>query len=480
MSTQLLDESLSCARAKARSLAISVKSHAPTVNPLEMLASGQSIFSATRSQGVAEAEKRYKHFKGRFAAAAKVLVQRIVGQAIMVAKLKSKASKNSIQKRWEAGIKTELPSFLKGIDPSRLSILDNHELIDVINNPNDVMVRATLWSQTLQNLLITGRAFWMLTEVNGRKQILPMPTTWVTPDHTNGLFSSWNVKPPGSTKEPVPVPAEFMAHFYFPDPENPLRALSPLDQQSGGVLIDEAIQTAQQAGFKNGIHPTVAIIAGDVTTGDGETRPVQLTPTQRNQMINWMRQQYGDVQRFGTPIILDALIRDIKPLSTKPLEMAFLESSNVAESLVYMGLGVNPIAAGKVEDVNRASSALADQHLVNNATNPIIEMMSQTINKWVVPFFDKSGTIKAWIEPAEPHDPLLQLERAEIGLKYQCITRNEYRRDIMNLPPLTDGDSVPMPVTTQIFPTEEEKGFRLDGHRRLAFINGDSRRNGDS
>lgn len=410
----------------------------PSVDPL-MLSTGHTGFLTQQSSEFRRVEEYYEHHKGRVYAAIQIIARRIAGQGFHVGRVTSQnAGRRSLKSLRKAGVLIEVPSCLKRTDPSRVEIIEWHPLMDAIQNPNSAMTRWTLLYTTVMSLLVTGRSVWLVAFDKKQSLITTVPTTWALPKHKNGLFSSWDISPPSSAEPPLEWPGEYVVHFFFPDPANPLKPLSPVKAMAQQILADESISTAQRVGFRNGIHPTVALIAGDGVSGTRD-RPIKLEPHQRNQLINWIRQEYAGVTRFGLPIVLDALIRDVKPLSSKPMEMAFRESADLTESQIYMGFGVNPISAGKTQDVNRASSAMAEHHLIGNTVNPVIDLLSEAINKTLVPLFaGENERLQAWIAPATPKDAEIRLRRFALAAKYASVEKNELRREC-DLPAKDDG-----------------------------------------
>lgn len=406
-----------------------------------------------------QAAEQYRHFRGRVFAAVRVITQRISGQPVFVGRIvEPGCSHRSLKSLLDDGTirPSELSTAVKHLGPERLEILEDHPLKRAIEDPNDLMVRSTLFGMTIPSWLVTGRAFWLLSETNGRRGIIPIPTTWVVPRHKEGkLRAEWEIRPPNRLDKPLIVPGDALAQFSFADPANPLGCISPLQMLARSVLADESIQIAQQVAFQNGINPHVALIAGDISGGDAKRR-VKLTVTQRRQLTTWMKREYQGAQKHGLPIILDAMIRDVKILSHSPAEMAFLDSSAMTKGDIFEGFGVNPISAGQVQDANRASSAIADQHLCCNTVNPMIETMSEVITKWVAPRFAQKGErLKVWIAPCEPYDPELALKKWEFAAKQFCVDQNDIRTRLLGLPPWKGGDRVPVPQAIHFEPVPQ-------------------------
>jgi phage portal protein BeeE len=148
----------------------------------------------------------------------------------------------------------------------------------------------------------------------------------------------------------------------------------------------------------------------------------------RRQIITAIRQPYAGTMRHGDPIILDGLIEDIKRLSNTPAEMDWLSSQQSTKARITQGFGTNPIVMGEVENANRASATVADQHFVDNTANPKIELISQCLTEWLGPMFASDGErLLIWIERCTVHDAEMAVKRMDVLGKYAAVTGNELR-----------------------------------------------------
>lgn len=407
------------------------------------------------SKSRADAAEQYKHNTGWVFSSIRIIAQRIARQPIRVARYKRMENSRSIVDLIRQPRKDTLPGSLKEAQ-AELELLDGHDLIDTINDPNPIMVRWSLMYVTVASLELTGKAFWWIKEGepgSGRKwEIWHVPTDWVSAKHDNDkLFTSWVIRPPGSM-EGVEVNADDLAYFYYPDPSNPLGALSPLQAQARSVVADEFIVEAQRRGFMNSIWPGHAIIIGRTqsdgtgTSNLGGTKRAVLTKQQRQTILSAFLNAYRGVYRSDEPVILDGLIEDIKKITNNNREMDFLNSSKLTKGRITQGFGVNPISMGEIENANRASAQVADEHLCNNTINPKIELISQCLTAWVCPVFESSGGsgLVAYIEEAQSTDPEMDLKRAEAGVRAQAMTINEFRHHVLRLGPVHGGDVVMM------------------------------------
>jgi len=460
-----LDEVESQVRQRADSIRLEQEARRLPQSPLELSSRYQiprsEVFEGRGRGGfsITETRNQYKHFQGEVYATIRVIAHRISAQPFYVAR-RTNDEERSLARRIQQGLfeKRALPGWVsRWVDLQNYEVLDSHPLINLLEVPNDWMVHQNMMDFTLANLLVTGRSFWVLSQSASDERaydIVPVPTTWVQPVHTPKPFSAWQIKPPSRTDDQgLIVDRRFVLHFYLPDPSTPFGAVSPLNMLARAILNSEAIAEAQHSAFRNEGMPSVALLAGDeadaVASGAG-AGPVALTPEQRQEIIDWFRQEYAGPVRQGLPIVLDAIIKDIKILSRNPKEMAFLESSGVTKEQIFSGFGVPQVAAGIFENVTRDAAAVADRHLCQNVLNPIIRMLSQTMQRVLVPLFSRrSEDLILWIEEAYPADQELELEKWQRAAAYFAPTLNEWRRFI-GLPPLPGGNVIVVPQRARL------------------------------
>jgi HK97 family phage portal protein len=269
-------------------------------------------------------------------------------------------------------------------------------------------------------------------------EMWPLPPSWVKPVHEEGKpFASYKVRVPGSAKE-IDIPGDEIARVHYPDPADPLYgAYSPLQAAALAVTTDEHIQTAQQRFFVNGIMPGYAVVIGRQPgiTGTLDHKPA-LNREQRAQIMTALKQAYRGVLNAGEPLILDALIEDVKKLTNSAAEMDFMNSSALTKERICQLFGVSPAAMGDVQTPNRASSAAADDHLCKNTLAPKCSMISAALTKWVAPRFGED--VVCFVEEPRASDPDSDRADREQLARYGAITKDELRA-AAHLEPLDEG-----------------------------------------
>lgn len=391
--------------------------------------------------------EQLKHYSGWVFSSIRPTAQRIARQPIRIARAiaKPRRMRDFPTKkkffRWakqQLNLKLRLPHWLKDY-ADNLEVLEWHPFLDSINRPNPLMTRWSLMYVSIASLKLTAKCHWWIhdNDGDGRLNIWYIPSSWITPLHEDGqLYNDWELRP-GGKGMPIRVPAHEIVYFSYPDPSNPLGAMGPLQAAARAVVADEAITDAQRRGFINGIFPGYAVIVGrnpDITGKPGD-RPM-MTKNQKTQIMTAIKQAYRGVAAHDEPIILDALIEDIKKVSNTNREMDYMNSGKQTKERITQAFGTNPIVMGQVESVNRASSVAAEEHWLDNTVNPDIELMSQIITIFVCPLWcGKDERICAYIEEAKAYDPELSLRKQDLLMKWGAMTVNQLRKE-MGMPPL--------------------------------------------
>lgn len=487
--------SLAAARRRSDALVHGYRQKA-SVSALTMTGVGQGTLGQLQKQtSLAQHKEQYRYNVNWPNAIIKVISDRIAGQPLRVARVVTKEEvrelvgivrKGTERQRVKAlrrlrriracsPNKKFLPGHLKH-HHANLEVLEDHPILRVVAEPNPIMVRWSLVYMTVGSMELTGKGYWWFDRVDGWKnkfQLWPIPSSWIEPVHDQAkqmLYAEWEIRPPG-TGENVRVPGNAVGYMYYPDPANPLGAISVLQSQARSVIVDEGILECQRRSFANELFPGMAVVIGrnpDIQgVGVQGQRPI-LSKEQRAQIIGALKQAYRGAQNAGEPIILDGLVEDIKPTSMGPREMAYMESSKLSKERLTQAWGVNPISMGQVEGANRASSAMADDHLCSNVINPRLNLMSEILTRWMPPLFGHDDNeIVVYFEAAQSYDPEIEMRVEDLLMKWAAMSRNELRQR-HGLPPVRDGDSVFVQGVGEVPISRESDGGDSDGGPQLA------------
>lgn len=426
--------------------------------------------------------EQFRHNRDRPYSIIRLISQRIARQPIRVARLHDKGNKER-QAFWNGRVKA-FDAAGKIVSASRLELLpakykamadnlepyETHPLLTTLADPNPVMTSWGLKYTAVSHLLITGKAFWWTT-ANGQpaparatnltpgpaepaSQIWPILPSWMTPIHEPSIYAAWECRPNEMAKG-FKIPSENVVYFYEVDPANPLLgALSPLQANGRRVAIGESISNAQKKGFDNSLNPDLLISIGrhpELATGEKQ-RPM-LTKEQREQIIRWVKSMYRGTERNHDPLILDALIEDVRRLdSGLTREMDHIKSSVRNDEQLDQGFLVNSISMGRVEGANRASSVMADEHLVSNVLAPLCEQMSEVMTEWLGPQYARPGEkLVVFLEEIKTSDPDYILNEDKVLIQ-GCLSKFNEMRERHHLPAIPEFDDYivtpqgPMPM----------------------------------
>jgi HK97 family phage portal protein len=367
---------------------------------------------------------RSDHNTGWVHAAVRAIANRVAGQPIRLGR--------KVRRRGVPAAVKSAPAWVGSVEP-----VESHRLLEVLNDPNELMTAWALMFMTVAGLELHGRAYWLIANEDGRTRLYPLPSGWVTPQHAEGRFyASYEVRTPG-VAEPMIVSGDEMVRFAYPDADDPLGSVSPFHAQARAIDADNSIQTAQARAFRDGIHPGVIVTTGGRQETPGVQRRARLNEQQIREISEAIKRRYRGVLQSGEPLILDDMITDVKPFTRTSKEMDWMSSSRLTKERILEGFGVSEIVLGHAQNANRAGSVVADELLCSNAVNPKLMLISQCMTAWLCPRF--GSDLVLWIEPAVPHDPEQTRADREQLIRAKAVTINE-ARGWQGLPAIQGGD----------------------------------------
>lgn len=328
----------------------------------------------------------------------------------------------------------------------------SHPALDMLNRPNPNQGKFEFLYVWVANMYLAGEAYWISGEGEDGPEMWMPPTNWIVPKHEGGLFTSYELKPPGASTG-IPLDAELVRRTYFPDPQDIKGCVSPVIANLSAVKVDESIQKSQEQMFDRGIFPNVVLTVGDRKNADGTPggKPT-LTGPQRRQVIRAVREVWAATMSNGDPAIVDGLISGIHKLNNMPAEMDWLNSGEQVKKRIFQAFGVNPIVVGEIAGANRAQAAVAEQNFLSNVINPLVDDVTVVLNEFVAPMFsagekqakakddkpDGKQKLCLWLEEGTPLDEELKLRKFSTGRTNNDCTRNEYRTEVLGLPPIEE------------------------------------------
>jgi hypothetical protein len=393
--------------------------------------SGSDMFASQAGHGLEQSKalRQYQAFKNTVSTALRPIIVRFASQPIRVGVTTSKKEiegnrslSGLISKFFsvdgEKEVKEFAPKWIKANVGSSVTPLESHPVLDLLASPNEFMTTNGLLQCTAASYCLTGRACWWFDssgdpreETGLNTRIWYIPVHWIRPSGTSSNpFAKFKIQMPSSGE--IEVDGTDIFYSMIPHPEDPSRAWSAVQGQAASIDTDEQILMAQYTSMKNVIRPSLIITAGRVNgmPGGGQGPRVSLNRESRMALTEAIKGHYQGVMRYNEPLILDAMIEDVKPLISGPMELDLLNSSEVTQSRIFEGVGVSPVVAGYSDNANRAGSVVAHEIFYELVLNPLINLFGQSLAAMAKRRYGtyavdgKKSSITLWMDEAKPRD----------------------------------------------------------------------------
>ena len=434
------------AQARSRAMATSVETRALQLKEAGMLDLTASAVGGGFDQykAVGANKQSYSLFKGWMYSAIHALAQKAAGQHPHVGKLLgAKNQEKSLSLIKDYQLQKMTPGARAKSHEGEIEMVPDHPFLDIMDQPNPVQNRAQFIYSFVANLNISGTAYVIADQEEGRMVLYSLPTTWVIPDHTDGPFSSFKVvdpKDPLSAADAKPIPKENVGRAYFPNPSDPLGSLSPVQSQMSAIRIDENIQTSQERHFENGVFPSVIVSIGksplDGMPGAGMRQ--RLSGAQRRMINSSILKTWKGIHNSGQPIIVDGLIDDVRRFSSTQNEMGWDKSEDKIVTRILSAFAVHRFILGDVVPVGGYAQAAVIWGIFCDRVNMFLDMAGGIFTKFANT--GESEKFIVWLEKCEPTDANIQSKNMLEGRKNGDVTRNEYRA-FLGLPPLEEEEA---------------------------------------
>lgn len=337
----------------------------------------------------------------------------------------------------------QLPNYVKSIGEGDVELIDRHESLDLLSQPNSMQTHSEFIDVTIANLQLAGAAYIIggETEESGL-ELWAIPYTWLIPQHDKGLFSEYLFVPPGLGVIGKPIDGSLVGRIYYPDPNDLRREVSPVVANEYAARTDEKIQKSQFEYFDQGIWPNVMIEVGNMVDADGKATNVKpvLESEDRARLIRTVRHVWKTTTANGDPGIIDGLIAGVHKMSQSAQEMDFQQSSELVKDRIFQAFKVNPYIAGQITGVNKAQAVVAERIFARQVVNPALSKIGEAITKYIGHWWDRPERLVLWLKPVEVADEDTELRKWDNARKNGDVSRNEYRTKVLGEPPVKDDE----------------------------------------
>jgi phage portal protein BeeE len=429
-------------KAREKSMAVLNTAHA---NAVRMKAAGMLDRMVTPSlmsgpvdwQQQSKSRENYAMFRSWVYAAINALASEAAGQPVNVGRFTNGAGSKQRAPRGlkDCNARTMTKNIRRKAEGGSVEMVQDHPLIDILDHPNPLQHKYQFVYSFVANLNLTGRAYIVKDEEDGRTVYYSLPSTWVRPDHSQGPYKRFYVANPRDldfASKQEPLDASQVAFAFLPNPADPMGAISPASSQSAAIRIDDRIQVCEEKFFDNGVFPSVIVSVGKDPHPDvpGGIRP-RLSGTQRRQVTGAIRRAMASVANYGNPAIVDGLIESIIPFSRGQSEIGWDKSEGTLKTRILSAFGVHPFILGEPVGVGGYAQTYVIEERFCKRGNVFLDLLSLLMSHFVGNFSASSEDVQEklliWWDAMMPSDPSLDWSNWKYARTNGDVTQNEFR-----------------------------------------------------
>ena len=295
----------------------------------------------------------------------------------------------------------------------------SHPLRKLFRSVNSNMTFRDLMAQTTIDLELTGNAYWALSRNPQGQPVeiwtLPPQYVKVVAGGPGGRFvAGYEFK---GNKGKKLYPPRNILHFKYANPSNLFYGYSPLQAAAEAVDTDEGIATTQYRMFKKGLFPGQLVL----------NIPRNLNKDTVTRLREELEAAFAGSDRAARAFIAHSGAT-LQPLTLKPREMDFRQSSITTRQRILGIFGVPEALAGIPEGTNKASAQVFEYIFARYTVQPKLDYISGVISEFLAPEFDES--IFAEFDSTVPKDEEMLRNTLRSDVDGGIITPNEARTEI--------------------------------------------------
>lgn len=314
----------------------------------------------------------------------------------------------------------------------------SHEILDLLDDPNNVITAKQLWNLYYSYLNLTGEAYILKLDRNGKplddKKKLPS-ALFPLPSHLCEFHvgeNSWDESYVIFNGERYSI--NTILRDINPDPENIYNGMSIVRKASLTVDTDIQMKRWNNKLFKNGARPGVVVEVPDQLKDDAFKRLKQQ-----------FDEQYRGAGNAFNRVILEGGAK-ISPFMMTTQDLDFLESKRFTRDEILAMFKVSGSNLGITEDVNRANAEAQEYSYAKRCIKPRLEQFTDFINKRLLrPIYGNEYVLR--FEDPVPENLDMRLREAEAGVN-KWLTIDEVREMYgMEALPNGEGDKLYVPIS---------------------------------
>lgn len=314
--------------------------------------------------------------------------------------------------------------------------IDSHPLLDLLNNPSPNYGQVEFFQAVYAYLLISGNSYVLQNgpETGEPQELYPLrpDRIRIAPASKGNLPTAYNYMLGGKVVETYQVDRKTgqskIKHIKLFNPLDDYYGLSPIMAASMDIDQHNLSNKHNVALLQNGARPSGAVVfkPKDETGGD-----VQLTDSQRNQILNDLNQRFQGPNNAGRPMLLEGDF-DWKSMGMSPKDMDFTSLKNFSARDIALVYGVPSQLVGVPDSQTYSNLAEARLALYTETVLPLMDRIQSDMNEWLTPQFGDDLKLHYDIDsiPAMAEQRRRVFESVTSGVQNGILTRNEAREQL--------------------------------------------------
>ena len=337
-------------------------------------------------------------------------------------------------------------------------VVEQHPIIEVLNKPNPLQSRSEFMNSLVGFLMLSGNAYVLKIGADNRP---PKELHLLRPDRievkgsNRPIPESYEYRVNGKTEAIYPVDSDSGAselkHIKLWHPLDDYYGCSPLS--AAAVEIDQHNLASKHNInlLDNGARPSGAVV---FKPKDDTGMNVNLTESQRQQLLTDLNNRFTGAQNAGRPLLLEGDF-DWKEMGLSPKDMDFLNLKHMSATDIAMCFGVPSQLVGVPDAQTYANVAEARLALYEETIIPLLKKIESDLNEWLVPLYGDDLHMHFDIDeiPALSERRRKIYENVNSAVLNGIMTRNE-ARERLGLSPLDGADDLYISAT--LFPLGAE------------------------
>ena len=349
---------------------------------------------------------------------------------------------------------SSVPFLLKSGD----NIVEQHPLIDLLDRPNPLQSNSEFFNALYGYLMLSGNAYLLKvgSEVGAPRELhLLRPDRIEIKEGKTHIPTQYDYKLNGQVEASYAVDQETgfseLKHIKLWNPLDDYYGCSPLS--AAAVEVDQHNMASNHniSLLNNGARPSGAVV---FKPRDDAGFAVNLTDSQRQQLLTDLNQRFSGSNNAGRPMLLEGDF-DWKEMGLSPKDMDFLSLKHLSATEIAMCFGVPSQLVGVPDAQTYANVAEARLALYEETIIPFLRKVESDINEWLVPLFGDNleFSYDVGVIPALSERRRRIYENVTQAVTAGIMTRNE-AREMLGYSPVDGGDDIYISAT--LFPLGSE------------------------